>query len=427
MSKSGKFSKKAMLIAGASVFAGISSCAFADLDSAMKDLNIETSVYGFLNGQIESVQADGGATPYSSRGRISDGNSRLGFKGSIEINQYAKGIWQLEGGLNNFENGGVNDQGSSATLESRNSFVGVEDTRFGRVIVGNNDSIYRSLVGSGGEMGGNLGLTVHGLDLWNNTSAQMTGNANSLFSRGEARYKNSVHYLSPEFYGFQAGGSYGFDEAESSGGNRGRYSLAAKYTHGGFEIGVGYDRQGNTGVLTDKVSQGYGFQTGAVNNVDTYFYKVVASYKFPTKTYVGVGYEVGNYGYSQFNPASSSNLYSSTTTGSMKQSSAMISVAQDVREDTSIMLSYGKLGHLDNATFGTPDDYSATQFSVGALYQFNKYLATYVYYTDIKNKSQQNVNLGQSPIYSNNSGTTNAFLAPGDSPRAFGLGLIARF
>ena len=54
-------------------------------------------------------------------------------------------------------------------------------------------------------------------------------------------------------------------------------------------------------------------------------------------------------------------------------------------------------------------------------------LSTYGYFTHINNKAQSSVNLGQSPLYSNNSGTNNAFLAPGDSPRAFGVGLIARF
>ncbi len=427
MVRNGNFRMKAMLLAGASVFSCICAPAFADLSQAMKDLDIQTTIYGFLNGQVESVQADGGATPYNSRGRVSDGNSRLGFSGSIGINQYAKGIWQLEGGLNNFENGGVNDQGSSATLESRNTFVGIDDTRFGRFVAGNNDSAYRSLVGSGGELGGNLGMTSHGLDVLNNTSAQMTGNANSIFSRGEARYKNSVHYTSPTWAGFQAAASYGFDENQSSGGNRGRYSLAAKYGIAGFEVGVGYDRQANTGVLTDNLSAGYGFQTGSVNNVDTYFYKVVASYKFPTKTYVGVGYEVGNYGYSQFTAASGGNLYPTLSTGSMKQNAWMISAAQDIGENISLMAGYGKLGKLDNTTFANAEDYEATQWSLGAMYKFNDYLATYVYYTDINNKSQQSVNLGQAPIYSNNSGTSNAYLAPGDSPRAFGIGLIAHF
>ena len=49
------------------------------------------------------------------------------------------------------------------------------------------------------------------------------------------------------------------------------------------------------------------------------------------------------------------------------------------------------------------------------------------YFTRINNKSQQNVNLGQSPLHSNKAGTDDAFLAPGNSPRAFGIGMIARF
>src|SRR5450830_859271 len=148
-------------------------------------VQVSTSIYGFLNGQIESVEATGGATPYSARGRVSDGNSRIGFRGNIGVSSDLKGVWQIEAALNNFDQGGVNNRGESATLSSRNSYVGLESQRFGTFVVGNNDSVYRSLVGSGGALGGNLGLTVHGLDVWNNTSAQMSGNADSVFSRGE--------------------------------------------------------------------------------------------------------------------------------------------------------------------------------------------------------------------------------------------------
>ena len=66
--------------------------------------------------------------------------------------------------MNNFDQGGVNSRGESATLSSRNTYVGIESARFGTFVVGNNDSVYRSLVGSGGALGGNLGLTVHGID-----------------------------------------------------------------------------------------------------------------------------------------------------------------------------------------------------------------------------------------------------------------------
>ena len=30
--------------------------------------------YGFINGEVEAVKADGGTTPYAARGRVTDGN-----------------------------------------------------------------------------------------------------------------------------------------------------------------------------------------------------------------------------------------------------------------------------------------------------------------------------------------------------------------
>ncbi len=271
-------------------------------------------------------------------------------------------------------------------------------------------------MGSGGQLGGNLGLSVNGLDLFNNTTAQMTGNSNSIFSRGESRMKNSVHYFSPFLSGFQFAGSYGFDESQSSGSNRERYSLGAKYSVSGLQVGLGYDRQANTGVLVDNIAKGTGFSTGAVNNVDTSFYKAVASYTFTSKTYVGVGVERASYGYSK-----------NSVDGSMKQNDWMISAAQDIRDDVTLKIAYAKLGGLSNATTGSSDDYAAKQWAIGAQYNFNRFISTYIYYTDIKNNALQNVNFGQAPVYSNNSGSSSAYLAPGDSPRAVGVGLIARF
>lgn len=393
----------------------------------LQDLHLQAKVYGFINAEVESVEADGGATPLQRRGRVSDGNSRLGFSGSIAIDATSRGLWQLEGSLNNFDQGGVNDQGASETLTSRNSFVGIEDDRFGRVIVGNNDSAYRSLIGSGGEMGGNLGMSSHGLDLWNNTSAQMTGNATSIFSRGESRYKNSVHYFSPTWAGLSAAASIGFDEALADGANHDRYSAALKYAIGSFEIGAGFDRQRNTGADVLRQQQGLGFQVDSQPGADTTYLKLVASYKLPTHTYLGLGFEQARFGFSAFNPPSSGGIYPSVQAGHMTQEGVMASVAQDLDEKTSLMLSYGKLGGLHDAQVGSSGDYGASQISLGAQHSFNNWLATYVYYTRIQNKAQQNVNLGESPLYSNDAGTSSAYLAPGNNPRAFGVGLIARF
>jgi hypothetical protein len=65
--------------------------------------------------------------------------------------------------------------------------------------------------------------------------------------------------------------------------------------------------------------------------------------------------------------------------------------------------------------------------SLGAKYKLNDLLTAYAYGTRICNHSQQGVNLGQAPLYSANTGSADAYLSPGDSPRAFGVGLIASF
>src|SRR5438094_7917360 len=108
-------------ILAAAALACLSNVSMAETTlGELANLKVDTSIYGFLNGQLESVQATGGATPYSTRGRVSDGNSRIGFRGNIGVTDDIKGVWQLEGALNNFDEGGVNTRGQSQTLSSRN-------------------------------------------------------------------------------------------------------------------------------------------------------------------------------------------------------------------------------------------------------------------------------------------------------------------
>jgi predicted porin len=387
----------------------------------------QLKLYGFLNGEVERVQASGGATPYATRGRVTDGNSRFGGVVTYDVAPRTKAIAQLEGQLN-FDQGGQSDQGTPALLTSRNSFVGVEHECAGRVIVGNVDSAYRSLVGSGGAMGGNLGLTVTGLDLWNNTSAQVSGNFYSPFSRGEARYKNSIHWTSPdwavvrEWVKLRLAGSYAFDEALVDGHPRDRFSGAVKVAVKGLELGAGFDRQANTGVDVDRLVNGLGFGVDGQRDVATTFTKVLAGYHFPFGTYVGAGLERASYGYVQFVPGS----VSFQQTGTMHQNGVMLSLAQSIGRAT-LMASFARLGSLSNPVVGEGSDYEGRQYSVGARWDFTDVFAVYAYYTEIKNNSQQTLDLGQGPIFGNNLGTSGAFLSPGTSPRALGLGAIVRF
>jgi hypothetical protein len=339
-------------------------------------------------------------------------------------------LWQLEGALAGFEQGGLTDQGAHTSIVSRNSFVGIENRYFGRLIAGNNDSAYRRLVGSGGDMGGNLGLTVLGLDLWNNTSAQFSGNGKSIFGRGEERYHNSVHYVSPAFpvslpsASIQLAASYGVDQTLVQSARRDRFSVAALYRVAGFSLGAAFDRQANTGVDVDNLQQGFGLRTNALNGIATYYYEVLASYRFPFGTYLGAGVERSNYGFLLLVPPTSG-YYANFNQGVMRQTGAMASVAQLVGRAT-LMVSAGFLSDLSNTFYGSGSDYRSAQVSAGAKYAFTDRFGAYVFFTAIQNRVQQDVNLG-APIYSNNLGTTQAYLAPGDKPRSAGFGALVRF
>ncbi len=314
---------------------------------------------------------------------------------------------------------------------SRNSFVGIENRRFGRLVAGNNDSAYRRLIGSGGDMGGNLGLTVVGVDLWNNTSAQLSGNgSNSVFGRGEERYHNSLHYVSPAWglprnSTIQVAASAGFDQALALRTTRDRFSAAALYRHGSLMFGATFDLQANTGVNADTLKQGAGLHTEAVNGASTYFYELAASYRFRFGTYIGAGFERSNYGFALLVPPSTTSFYPTLNTGWMRQNGGMASVAQAIGKAT-LMGSAGLLWNLSDPMYGSSADYRAMQYSLGVKYAVNDHFGAYAYATAVQNGAQQIVNLG-APLYSNNLGTLDAALAPGNKPRAAGLGALVRF
>ena len=401
-------------------------------DAAHPTALVQSRVYGFLNVQLERPSARGGATPYDARFRVVDGGSRIGYAGTVAITTTTSALWQLEGALSGFEQGGITDQGVHTSIVSRNSYAGLENRCLGRLVAGNNDSAYRRLVGSGGDMGGNLGLTVLGLDLWNNTSAQFSGNGKSTFGRGEERYHNSVHYVSPAWQiphlpsSLQLAGSYGFDQALVQAARRDRFALAALYRFAGFSLGAAFDRQANTGVDVDTLGRGFGLRTDALNGIATYYYEVMASFRVPRfGTYAGIGVERSNYGFLLLVPPSNTGFYTALNRGVMRQTGVMGSLAQPIGNAT-LMVSVGGLSNLSNAIYGSGADYRSRQYSLGAKYAFTDHFGAYASFTAIQNRPQQDVNLG-APIYSNNLGTAQAYLAPGNKPRTGGLGALVRF
>jgi predicted porin len=355
----------------------------------------DATIYGFISAGVESAKATGsGTSEYKSRARVTDENSRIGFKGNEDLGNGLKAVWQVEQSLRNFEQGGSNDKGETATFGTRNSFLGLESADFGKVLLGYNDTAYKS-------------LTDIGLNAGSNTTADNAGST-SIYSRGETRLKNSVHYLSPSFAGFKGGVSYGVDETrtENSTGrtNAQRLSIAGNYTLGGLQVAAGWDRQYDKGDYKAAT-------TSKGDNTD--FYKLTAGYKFVTGTFVGAGYEWGR--------------YDSTTSGSdLKQDDWTVMVGQEFGA-TTVKLSYSELGSLKNAATGAEDDYKAKQWVLAATHDLSKRTQLYAYATKINNNKSQNVNFGVNPVYDSGLGTSGAALTKGNDPQAFGIGMKHSF
>ncbi|MBP4049985.1 Porin [Chromobacterium violaceum] len=370
----------------------------------------DVTIYGFLSGGIESAKATGnGTTEYSSRTRIVDHNSRIGFKGWEDIGGGTKAIWQVESSLRNFEQGGTNDKGQTATFATRNTFIGVDNGDFGKVLLGQNDSAYKMFTGSGN--------SALGTDVMINTTADNFGSS-SVNSRGEARLANSIHWFSPNWAGFKLGASWGVDELRVSGNDSKRLSLGLGYTWGNLNLATAWDRQYDMAVKANTNS----YNTSSANDPavlsknsgkNVTFYSIAASYKFDTGTFVGGNYEWGT--------------FDQVGGGQVKQDDWQIALGQDFGA-ASVKLAYGQLGSLKNVGAGVNgDDFKAKQWILGGTYNLSKTTQLLAYYTKIDNRASAKANFANNPVYSSGIGTSDASLAAGNDPQAFGIGMKVSF
>ncbi|WP_159877693.1 porin [Aquitalea denitrificans] len=362
------------------------------------------SIYGYIGVAIDSASATGGSSSKPRYTRLSDANSRIGFKGFEDLGNGSKAIWQVESSLRDVTQGGSNDWGQTATLASRNSFVGLDNRDWGRLIAGYNDTAYKTLVGS---------VSDFGIDVMGNTAADTWGTGPGyyqIFSRGETRLKNSVHYTSPLLGPVQLAASWGVDETQTNGSNKTRLDLAAKYSNGPFKLGLGWDHQND---VAGYAGGAYGSAaTAPGKSID--YYKLIAAWQFSTGTLLGAGIEQGR--------------YDATSGGSrMRQTAWTVAVSQSVNERLALKASWNELGALHNTTLDQADDFKAHQWVVGATYALSRKTSLFSYYSVIHNGAAQNVNLGFSPVVTGSNASDTVVLADGSCVRVLGIGLGTAF
>jgi predicted porin len=161
--------------------------------------------------------------------RIDDTGSLIGFKGSEDLGNGLKAIWQVEQGLNiDGTTGSTSGNGYNNTFATRDSFVGLQGD-FGKVRIGKLSTYNNSDMGNPDNW--IYGTGVNGL---------YYSSINIL----DGRVKNAIRYDSPEFAGFRAAALYGVDETRAYvGGNRtnkATWNLGLGYQNAGYFADFGY-------------------------------------------------------------------------------------------------------------------------------------------------------------------------------------------
>ncbi|TDR80149.1 porin [Paludibacterium purpuratum] len=191
----------------------------------------DVTLYGALKG---SVQHDT-VSNQASQNRVDDNTSIVGFKGTEDLGNGLKTVWQVENRL-------YMDGSSGGTLGSRQTFVGLDGGNLGVIRMGYINNTQNDLAA---------------VDQWqynSNYGTSQTSGANGLgiFTNGGQRLKNALRYDSATFAGFQGSLFYGMGEnktqtaaANSSNKASDVYGLGLNYTYGDVSGHYAYQHESN--------------------------------------------------------------------------------------------------------------------------------------------------------------------------------------
>ena len=180
------------------------------------------TIYGKAFVTMDYVNVDDGNEDSDSV-QINSNSSRIGFKGSEAMSANTDIIYQLEYGIDI-------DADDSKTFASRDTFLGLNNKKFGEFRFGRNQSSLdriNNVVTADGGYWDNLGETDNMVD--------------------SDRIDNSMIWTAPKYQGLplQVSAMYAADEDDNSGDG---FGVAAMFDQGtGFTAGVAYDKDLNLG------------------------------------------------------------------------------------------------------------------------------------------------------------------------------------
>lgn len=323
------------------------------------------TVYG--KARLSADSTDDGAKRVT---RVSDSDSRLGFKGKEDLGNGLKAVFQIETSVS-LDSGA----GSSGSLfgGGRSSYAGLEGG-FGSAVLGIHNSPYRDATGK-------LDPFEESMADYNSIIGNISGNgASSEYNRREP---NTVNYWSPQWQGFQFKAQYRFDENAAN--TQDRYSMSGTYENGPLFAS-----------LSHETHQGEG--SGGAH--DTQGNKLGLGYTVGEATKLGFVYE---------------NLSEQGAASTFDRNAWYVSLAHKMGSNT-LKAAYGRADDHDAA-----DNSGADLFSVGVTHHLSKRTEVFGLYAVIHNDSRAAYHLG--------SGTNGATApsAAGEDVSSFSAGINHNF
>jgi predicted porin len=399
--------KKVMALAVASVLAAPAAYA--------QSSNVQ--LYGRAVLGFDYYTADGAsnsANDREGRMRVFDNSSRVGLRGTEDLGNGLKAIFQIETGVN-IDNGSSTGQGgqtnaSSGFWASRDSFVGI-DSNFGRLTFGR-QSIYWA-------NGVNAQFAANYINTeipWTNGTAMGRIHSGALGSATPARVSNVVQYTTPTFAGLNATLSYspGVQEAVQNDGagtdtDGDIWGATVRGTWGPFYAQVDYANvQGNT-------------LTSGLPRVDGNAWKAGASWGYLPGARIGIIYV-----------RSEANNAVGITTGNKVNQDGWTLNWEHTFGNFQVMAQYGFTNDLKSCN-GDPGTVSCSDsgsqgFMVGGRYFLSKRTWLFASYNLVKNDDNQFADYAGGAITSTNLPAGGGATYPyGADPEIWAVGIFHQF
>jgi len=346
----------------------------------------------------------GGSIDYKSRMRVFDNSSRVGLRGTEDLGNGLKAIFQIETGVNvdNGSNAGQSGSTNASTgfWASRDSYVGL-DSNFGRLTFGR-QSIYYS-----------NGVNAQFSSNYINTEVPWTdGRAFGRVRVPASRQSNVVMYTTPSFAGLNASLYYSPNAQEA-------VQNAATSDTDGYIWGATV--RGTWGAFYtqfDYVSNQANNPVGGGVRPDVSAYKLGASWGYMPGARIGL---IGTVAYD--------NQALGLTAGDKVDQWGWTINWEHTFGNFQVMAQYGELGNLkscdSDATPGNVScgDSGARGYMAGVRYLMSKRTWVYASYNSVSNKSNQFADYTNGGYTSVGSGT----FPYGADPEVWALGILHNF